>query len=134
MKKFELAPQMLTMGGVFYPKGHVFIMFADTKDAEQVALEVDRSGGDSSAIMLLDSATVLRDVGQVKGESDVALPSVGTEGATVRKYIDLARQGHCALMLKVASDEEAENIMRAARKVSFSYAQRYHLLAIEDLE
>lgn len=125
---------MLTISGIFYPKGYVFIMFANTKDAEQVALEVASDGSNGDAIMLLDSATVLRDVGQVEGDSDVALPSVGTEGATVRKYVDLARQGHCALMLKVTSDEEAETIMRAARNASFSYAQRYHLLAIEDLE
>ena len=66
--------------------------------------------------------------------SDVVLPSVGTEGATVRKYVDLARKGHCALMVKVASDEDTERVMQAARQASFSYGQRYHLLAMEDLE
>ena len=84
--------------------------------------------------MFLSASTVLKDVGKVEGDSVIALPSVGTEGATVRRYIDLARQGHCALMVKVGSDEDTERVMQAARKASFSYGQRYHLLAMEDLE
>ena len=64
----------------------------------------------------------------------MVLPSVGTEGATVRKYVDLARKGHCALMVKIDSDEEAEQVMQVARSASFTYAQRYLLLAMQDLE
>ena len=84
--------------------------------------------------MFLDAAAVLREVGKVEGDSDVVLPSVGTEGATVRKYVQLARKGHCALMVKVDSDEETEMLLTAAKNVGFSYGQRYRLLAIQDLE
>ena len=133
MKKFELTPDMLTMGGTFYPKGYVFIMFPNAMMAERAALEIGKAPfGDS--VMLLSAATVLRDIGKVDGDSDIALPSVGTEGATVNKYIDYARKGHCALMVKVDSDAETEQVMQAARQASFSYGQRYHLLAMEDLE
>lgn len=134
MKDFELTSDMLTMGGVFYPKGYAFIMFPDAGAAEQVARDIESNPGTTGAVMLLSPATVLRQIGKVDGESDVALPSVGTEGATVRRYIDLARRGNSALMVKVESDEDAELVMVAARKVSFSYGQRYHLLAMEDLE
>ena len=85
-------------------------------------------------MMFLDASTVVREIGKVEGDSDIVLPSVGTEGATVRKYVDLAREGHCALMIKVNSDIETERVMQSARNASFSYGQRYHLLAIEDLE
>lgn len=133
MKKFELTPGMLTMGGTFYPKGYAFIMFPNAMLAERAALAIGNTPlGDS--VMFLNAATVLRDIGKVEGDSDIALPSIGTEGATVRKYVDWARKGHCALMVKVDSDEEAEQVMQAARQSSFSYGQRYHLLAIEDLE
>lgn len=134
MKNFELTPSMLTLSGVFYPKGYVFIMFADAKDADQVAREVDSSPDEHGAVMRLSPATVLQDIGKVDGQSGVELPSVGTEAATVRKYVDLARLGHCALMVKVSSDKDAERVVAAARKVGFSYGQRYHLLAMEDLE
>ena len=116
-------------------------MFKNSDDAEQVAREwesqwVDSHGHNTSdaSVMLLSPQMVLQHIGKVEGDSDIALPSVGTEGATVRKYVDLARLGHCALMIKVKSDQEVETLMTVARKVPFSYGQRYHLLAMEDLE
>ena len=133
MKKFELTPVMLTMSGTFYPRGYAFIMFPNANLAEQAGREISKAPfGDS--VMFLNAATVLRDVGKVEGDSDVVLPSVGTEGATVRKYVQLARTGHCGLMVKVDSDEDTELVMQAARSATFSYGQRYRLLAIQDLE
>jgi hypothetical protein len=134
MKKLELTPDMLTMGGTFYPKGYAFIMFPDAAQAERAAFDIGNTSEAGDSLMFLDAATVLREIGKVEGDSDIALPSVGTEGATVRKYVDLARKGHCALMIQVDSDKETERIMQSARSASFSYGQRYHLLAIEDLE
>lgn len=134
MKNFELTSDMLTMNDVFYPKGYAFIMFPDAAAAEQAARHIEGHPGPTEPVMLLSAATVLKEIGKVDGDSDVNLPSVGTEGATVRKYVDLARQGQVALMVKVDSDEDAEVVMVAARKMQFSYGQRYHLLAMEDLE
>ncbi len=134
MKNFELTSDMLTLGGVFYPKGYVFIMFPDEQDAEKVAREIDADRENGGDTMVLKPATVLRDIGKVDGDSDVALPSVGTEGATVSKYIDLARKGHYAVMAKIKSDEHAASVIATVQKVPFSYGQRYHLLAMEDIE
>jgi hypothetical protein len=108
-------------------------MFPLEEDAQQVAANLSKLS-ENPEVTLLSPATVLKEVGQVDGDSDVELPSVGTEGATVRKYIQLARQGNCALMVKADSDEVAERVMVEVRKVPFSYGQRYHLLAMEDLE
>lgn len=134
MKEFELTDSMLTIGGTFYPKGYAFITFETEAIAHAVAKELETSGGDAHEAMLLSPATILRKIGKTDGESEVDLPSVGTEGATVLKYVKLARKGHWALMVEVPSDEFAEQLMVAARKGPFSYAQRYHLLAMEDLE
>jgi hypothetical protein len=135
MKTLEISPHMFTMSGVFYPKGYAFIMFPNAQDAEQVARELSDSLAGSVETMLLDPEVVLRDIGKMDDESAHGnLPSVGTEGATVGKYLDLARQGHHALMVRVHSDVETEQVMQAVRKVPFSYGQRYHFLAIEDLE
>lgn len=134
MKPFELTPDMLTMSGAFYPKGYAFIMFEHEDAAVQVANELEALHGTSHDIMLLTPAMVMRQIGHIDGETEVDLPSVGTEGATAQKYVQLARQGHHALMVEIPSDEHAEDLMVAARKVPFSYGQRYHLLAMEDLE
>ena len=128
MKPLEITSSMRTLGGVFYPKGYAFVMFPSAEGAQHVASQ------DFDDAMVLTPRQVLFDVGQVKDDSDVELPPVGTEGATVRKFIDLARQGHHAVMVKIDSDEEAERLMVAARAAAFSYGQRYHLLAMEDLE
>ena len=134
MKNFALTADMLTMSGTFYPKGYAFIMFPNTGAATEVAQSIGHHPGAGSHVSYLSAAVVLKDIGKVDGDSDIDLPSVGTEGATVHKYVDLARQGHCALLVKVDSDEETERVMQFARKAGFSYGQRYHLLAIEDLE
>ena len=134
MENFKLTKNMSTMSGVFYPKGYDFIMFQEEKDAVQVARELDADIAAEKVVMLLDPQTILRDIGKVDGESDITLPSVGTEGATVAKYVQLAKAGNYAVMAKVTSDKHAERIMTAVRKVPFSYGQRYHLLAMEDLE
>ena len=104
------------------------------RQAEQAARELETAGFDSQAIMLLTPEIVLREIGKVDGKSDLALPPVGTESATIHKYLDLAREGHHALMVHAPSDEDAERVMSAVRHLPFSYAQKYHLLAIEDLE
>jgi hypothetical protein len=133
MKDFELTPKMLTLGGVFYPKGYAFILFPDLEDAMRVARELEVEVG-SDSIMLLTPDTILRQIGKADDESDVKLPSMGTEGATVRKYVDLAREGHHALMIPTPSQDSADRIMAVVRQVPFSYGQWYHMLVIEDLE
>lgn len=134
MKNFELTPDMLTMGGTFYPKGYMFVMYASLDDASRIAHAIDATPDGAGTVMLLSSSNVIRDVGKADDTSDVVLQSVGTEGATVRKYVSLARQGHCAVMVKTDSDLQTERLMHFLRTVPFSYGQRYHLLAIEDLE
>lgn len=132
MKNFVLTPKMLSLGGVFYPTGYAVIMFPDAEDARQVAAAFE---GRSKDIMLLTPDDIMSQIGQMENHhADLALPGVGTESATVRKYIDLARDGDHALMVAVDSDESAEALMKLVRERPFSYAQRYHLLAIEDLE
>jgi hypothetical protein len=131
MKQFELTKKMISMGGTFYPTGYAFIMFPDAEDAKQVAQELEVG---SDGVMLLTPEEILTDIGHADGHSEVNLPRVGTEGATVHKYVDLAREGHHALMVPVPNQDATERIMTVVRKVPFSYAQKYHSLAIEDLE
>ena len=65
--------------------------------------------------------------------ADDPLPSAGTEGATVRAYTKLAREGHTALLVKTEDSDAAEQLMALVRTVPYSIAQRYRTLVIEDL-
>ena len=134
MQAFQMTSKMSTMQGVFYPTGDAYFMFPGAEEAEQAARELEAAGFNGQDIKLLTPEVILREIGGIDGESSVALPSVGTEGATVHKYIDLARQGYSAVMVKVANDEDAKRVINSARKVPIAYGQRYHLLAMEDIE
>lgn len=131
MKPFELTNDMLTMlHGTFYPTGYAFIMFAEEAQAREAA---DELGDDAKDAMLLSPAVILKEIGKVDGEEGAALPDVGTESATAEKYINLARQGHHALMVPADSEEDVERVMATVRKKKFSFAQKYRMLAIQDL-
>lgn len=134
MQAFQMNPKMTTLQGVFYPTGYAFLMFPDAQNAEQAAHALEAAGFDDQDVLLLTPQVILKEVGQMDDESTIALPSVGTEGATVHKYIDLAREGHHALMVKAPSNKDSERVMSIVRKFPFSYGQKYHMLVIEDLE
>lgn len=134
MQEFQMTSKMSTMQGVFYPTGYAFLMFPGAEEAEQAARGLEEAGFNSQDMMLLTPEVILREIGRIDGESSVALPSVGTEGATVHKYIDFAREGHHALMVRAPSDKDTERVMSVVRELPFSYGQKYHMLAIEDLE
>ncbi len=133
MKPFALDPKMLTMSGVFYPTGYIMAMLPDREGAMQVAKQIEALP-DHGDVALLEPATVIHEIGPTaRGSDDGALPSAGTEAATVRQFVDLAQQGHFGLLIRVADDDAATAAMEALQANSFSYAQRYHMLAIEDI-
>ena len=134
MQPFLMTSKMTTLQGVFYPTGYAFVMFPDAESVEHVAQKIEQAGFSDQDVMLLTPSVILREIGKIDGESSIELPSVGTEGATVSKYINLAREGHHALMVKAPSDDDSERLMSVVRELPFSYAQKYHMLAIEDLE
>jgi len=77
----------------------------------------------------------LREIGHVEEGTDLLeLPSLGTEEATMQQYIHLAHKGHHGLMVHAASDKDTERVMLVVRGQPFSFAQKYHMLAMEDLK
>ncbi len=133
MKTFELTPKMVTMGGVFYPTGYAVLLFPEAAQARQAAEALEAGGFASDAVMLLPPDTILRDIGKVDGDKG-GMPSVGTEGHTVDKYIALARRGHHGVMVHAPDDEDTQRLLSCVHPIAFTYGQKYHMLAMEDLE
>jgi hypothetical protein len=125
---------MLTLGGVFYPTGYIMAMLPDRDSAAGVAMALEGQPG-SAEISLVEPAEVISVIGAtVKGTDDGSeLPSAGTEAATVREYVELAKKGHYGLLINVANDEQSQRALEALQTHNFSYAQRYHLLVMEDI-
>ena len=134
MRPFVVDPKMTTIQGVFYPTGYVFLMFANAGKAQEAADKMEIMDIDDENIMMLTPQDIMRAIGDVDGGPSSGLPSIGTEGATARRFVKYAREGHHALMIESRSDEDTELIMTVARNVPFSYGKKYHMLAIQDLE
>lgn len=133
MKTFEITPKMLTMSGVFYPTGYAVLLFPEAAQAQEAAQSLESAGFAGDKVMPLTPEIILREIGKVDGDSG-GMPSVGTEGHTVDKYIALARRGHHGVMVHAPSDEDMTSLKGAIRHLPLSYGQKYHMLAMEDIE
>ena len=65
--------------------------------------------------------------------ADTPLPSAGTEGDTVRRFAELASQGHHALFIRAPSAHESDRVMEVLKDAHISWGQKYRKLVIEDL-
>ncbi len=135
MKRFTLDHHMTSLiGGGFYTTGHSMIMFPSLEEANRVGHQLIEDGvisGDE--IYLVTPEDVLEQIAPTTKGSDYPLPSAGTEAATVRTYIKLAREGHAGLLVKTRDETVAEKVMAVVRQAPFSIAERYRRLVIEDL-
>ena len=133
MKHFELEPDMLTMRGVFYPTGYMFVMFPTEKDARDAEHALEEDGYSGESISLLTPEDIQETIVRTVGSADIPMPSVGTEADTVRRFAELASQGHHALMIHAPTGKETEHIMQVLKDAPISYGQKYRHLVIEDL-
>ncbi|RYF66790.1 MAG: hypothetical protein EOO22_20460 [Comamonadaceae bacterium] len=134
MKPFALESDMLaTLGGAFYPTGYSMVMFPDAGDAKAVGKRLAEDGFSADDVQLLPPEIILSQIAPTVSDADDPLPSAGTEGATVRAYTKLAREGHTGLLVRTPDAEAAERMMAVVRTVTYSIAQRYRTLVIEDL-
>lgn len=132
MKPFALEPGMLTMRGVFYPTGHLFLMFPTEEDARGAERALEANGHNGEHICYLAPAEILDKIARTAGAEE-PLPSPGTEAETVRHFAQLARQGHHGLLIHAPSHDETEHIMQVLQGHRVSFGQKYRHLVIEDL-
>lgn len=130
---FSLDPSMIaTLGGTFYPTGYSMVMFPNEAAAVSAGTAIGASLADSQ-VFLLTPATIFSQITPTVSDADDPLPSAGTEGATVRAYTKLAKEGHHGLLVETPNEEAAERMMEVVRGFPYSMAQRYRMLVIEDL-
>jgi hypothetical protein len=123
---------MKTMRGVFYPTSWMVLMFPGEQQARDAAKKLADAGLADDSVMLLTPEDFRRDIIGATGD-DAILPSAGTEGDTVRKFAELARQGHHGLMVRAPSHDESERVLAALEGCEISYGQKYRTLVIEDV-
>jgi hypothetical protein len=136
MKRFSLdAAGMTNMRGVFYPTGHMVLMFPTEADARHAVdlLRKDGLNEDDLCLAAPDELERLIAGTRDEGEEDVLLPSIGTESDTAHRFRQLAHDGHYALLVHAAARLSSEHVLDVLKGTPISYGQRYRFLWIEDM-
>lgn len=131
MRPFQLDSSMKTMRGVFYPTGWMMLMFPGEQEARGAAQVLEDRGFADGDVMLVTPADFRREILGAAGDDDI-LPSAGTEGDTVRRFAEFAREGQHALMVH-APDAGSEEILESLHDYPISYGQKWRKLVIEDI-
>jgi hypothetical protein len=134
MRQFHIEPGMLTMRGVFYPTGYMILMFPSQDAAHAAFRKLVDDGIAEDTISVAPPETFQAEIARTVGNADIPLPSAGTEADTVRKFTELASQGHHALVVHAPSADESDRVMSLLEGSGMSYGQKYRHLVIEDLE
>lgn len=134
MRNLAVDSSMLApIGGAFYPTGHSMLMFETEDQAKEVGQRLLDHGFARDEIYFVPANVVLAQISPTVADADNPLPSAGTDGATVRAFTKLAREGHAGLLVRTEDDEDVERIRSLLRENPFVMGQRYRALVIEDL-
>ena len=95
------------------------LMFPSELDAQDAARRLDEVGLDDDAVCHATPDEFLREVlGAIGGEDDDHMPSAGTEGDTARRFSQLARQGHHALLVHAPSARQSGLMVQKAAEMA----------------
>ena len=119
--------------GAFYPTGHLVVAFKEERDAQQV-LQALRGLGDGFVDSLYLSAQQMEQLAEHNLAEAGVIASLGTSLTTVQSFLNAARQGATFLILTTPDDQTTQTAMDAVHRVPFLLAQRYHILAIEQMD
>jgi len=133
MKQFQLSPDMLNLGGQFYPTGHIVALFPGEDAARAAARALTDAQVPEDDISLITPEAMMRDIARTVGNADIPLPSAGTEADTVRRFSHLSAQGQYGLLIHVSREHDSDQVMAALRGHRPTHAQYYRRLVIEDL-
>jgi hypothetical protein len=134
MKHFSLAAHKSIMRGVFYPTGHMVLMFPTEQDARLACKLLQKDGVLEEDLSLATPQEFERQItGATNPDSDWVLPSVGTEGETAEHFRQLAHEGHYALFVHAGAKLTSDHVMDLLKDTHITYGQRYRYLVIEDL-
>lgn len=134
MKQFSLSSGMTTMRGIFYPRGHIVLMFPTEQDALLAVKLLRKDGVSEDDLSLAAPQEFESQIAKLTDEhSDLLLPSIGTEGATAQHFRELAHQGHYALLVHAGAKLTSDHVVELLKDTHCSYGQRYGYLVIEDL-
>lgn len=124
--------QLPTSFGALKPVGHVLIALkaASQRDILQTALIED--GWAPEEVAEFTPRESVEELAELVDNAS-GMAGFGYELTLMRRYLELARNGHCWLLAKVVDDAHAERIGQLARLYGASAAVHYRTFTVEDL-
>lgn len=92
-KTFTLNKNMLSMlGSTFYPTNHIMVV-SNQENTLSELIDFIENNLPHNDYYVLPPEQIISVLGPTVVDNDTPLPSVGTEGANVRSYVKLAKEG-----------------------------------------
>ena len=121
-----------TSFGVFKPVGHVMVGLPTQGQTDTLVSALLAAGWASAEVRQF---TPRDSVAELQALVDEAGPMAGFgyEITLLRRYLALAQEGQCWLLVKVSGTEQAAQAAELARERGATLAVHYRLLAVEEL-
>jgi hypothetical protein len=124
--------QMPTSFGALKPTGHVLLALKARSQKEVLETALLEAGWADDAIAEFSPRETVAELTAMVDKAS-GLAGFGSELTLMRRYLQLARVGHCWLLVRVDNDEQALRIGQLARLYGASAAVHYRTFTIEDL-
>ena len=121
-----------TSFGVFKPVGHVMVGLPTQGQTDTLVSALLAAGWASAEVRQF---TPRDSVAELQALVDEAGPMAGFgyEITLLRRYLALAQEGQCWLLVKVSGTEQAAQAAELARERGATLAVHYRLLTVEEL-
>ena len=126
------ADELPTSFGVFKPVGHVMMGLPTQAQTDGLVSALQGAGWPSSEVRQFTPRESVAEL-ETMVDGAGAMAGFGYEITLLRRYLALARQGHCWLLVKVGSSELAAQAADMARERGATLAVHYRLLTVEEL-
>lgn len=121
-----------TSFGVFRPVGQVMVGVPTQEDTDKLASALQGAGWPEGEVRQFTPQESVAEL-EALVENASGMAGFGYEITLLRRYLELARQGQCWLLVKVGSTEQAAQAADIARERGATLAVHYRLLTVEEL-
>lgn len=125
--------ELPTSFGALKPVGHVLIALKTRQQKGVVQTALSEEGWAPEAMADFTPSESVDELANMVDQASGGLAGFGYELTLMRRYLELARQGHCWLLVKVDDDAKAQRIGQLARLYGASAAVHYRTFTVEDL-
>lgn len=121
-----------TSFGTLKPVGHVLMAVKTRSQADILSVALAEAGWPADTVSEFRPQETVEELAAMVGNAS-GLAGFGYEITLMRRYLELAREGHSWLLVKVDDDDHAERAAQLGRLYGASLAVHYRRFTVEEL-